>query len=260
MIKAIKKSIWQIFKSIDSVLKFPNLKSGEIGIQLGFDMDAPITSDLFSMHRRVSPNGLVIGIDPDLSNLSKANEIIEKQNLNIELIHKAIFSLKGEVEMAFGEKPGWNQLKNIPLDSTVKYNDKSAIVPMDTLDNILAENDINPKKVAHVNITINGSEYYALQGMKNLLLKAKNINLTIVAGRYDESGYIDGVEDYKMITELLEKYGFNIRFKRINELFWWGFITKLCLNQTWVYGKKNYGIIMASKGKKKKLKWYQSFS
>lgn len=40
MIKDIKQLIWKLFAEIDSILKFPNLRKGEIGIQLGFDMKA----------------------------------------------------------------------------------------------------------------------------------------------------------------------------------------------------------------------------
>ena len=95
--------------------------------------------------------------------------------------------------------------------------------------------------------------------MKELLSSAKNLSLTIVAGRYDETGTIEGEPDYVKIMRLLNEYGFTCTFKRMHQLFWWGFVVKLLLNRKWVFGKKNYGIIMAGKGTKK-LKWYQSFS
>ena len=259
MLKNTKSVIWSLFKKLDSALKFPNLKLNEIGIQLGFDMSSSLTSDLFSMQKRVGSNGIIYGIDPDISNINIAQKIISRQKLNIKLIHKAVFSHKGEVELALGENSGWNQLNNIPLDSTVKFTQSTVTVPMDSLDNIIEENEIDIARVSHVNITINGSEYFALLGMKKLLESANNINLTIVAGRYDESGFIDDIPDYEMIMNFLNSLGYKYKFKRIHQLFWWGVITKLFLNRKWVFGKKNYGIIMASKGNKK-LKWYQSFS
>ncbi len=259
MVKNIKSIVWSVFCFFDSRFKFPNLKPGEIGIQLGFDMGASVTSDIFLMHRRVKPAGMVLGIDPDETNLKLAQDIIDRNNYTIKLIHKAVFSEAGEVELVFGEKPGWNQLTNIPIDSTVKYNGRSQVVPMDTLDNIITEQKIDVQNIGHVNVTINGSEYYALLGMENLLRTAKNFNLTVIAGRYDESGIVNGEPDYKIITNYLENLGFMVRFKRIHQLFWWGFMTKLIMGQTRVYGKDNYGVVMASKGDKR-LKWYQSFS
>ena len=259
MMKFIKHLIWTTFTRIDAFLKFPGLKKGEIGIQLGFDMEYPLTSDLFLMQQRVQKTGKVYGIDPDKNKIQKALKIIEANKYPISLLHKAVYSHKGEVELAFGKKPGWNQLKNIPLDHTVEFDDTTALVPMDTLDSIINDEGIDSSKIGHINSTINGSEYYALLGMKELLSSAENLSLTIVAGRYDETGTIDGEADYVKIMRLLNEYGFTCKFKRMHQLFWWGCVVKLLLNRKWVFGKKNYGIVMAGKGTKK-LKWYQSFS
>lgn len=259
MIKQTKETIWRLFKQIDAKLKFPNLNQNEIGIQVGFDMSSSITSDLFSMYSKVNPNGKVIGIEPDARNISLAQEIIDKENANIELVQKAVFSEQGEVEIAFGEQASWNQLTNIPIDSTVSFNGLKTTVPMDTLDNIIKDCNIEISQIGHINLTINGSEYYAILGMKNILTKSKNIALTIVAGRHDESGDINGTPDHEMIFKELDKYDFNYRFKRIHQLFWWSFIVKLLLNRKWIFGQDNYGVIMASKGNKK-TKWYQSYS
>ena len=84
----IRKIYWSTFIFIDSLLKFPNLKDRETGIQLGFDMADPVTSDLFTMHKRVSSEGEIIGIDPDPTNHQIAQEIITKKKLNIYLIQK----------------------------------------------------------------------------------------------------------------------------------------------------------------------------
>lgn len=259
MFKFIKQSIWGVFVRIDSVLKFPNLKKGEIGIQLGFDMNAPITTDLFSMYKRVVPKGQVVGIDPDPGNIQIAQNKIDKEKLNIKLVQKAVYSEKGECELLIGESASWNQINNIPIDSTVLFTDEKIMVGMESLDNIVNELGIDIAKIGHINLTINGAEFGALKGMHQILSESKNINLTIVAGRYDESGTIDNRADYEIITEHLHKYGFTTKFKRIHQLFWWGFITKTVLNRKWIFGKKNYGVIMAAKGCKK-ITWYQSFS
>ncbi|HAF30461.1 MAG TPA: hypothetical protein DCG75_15570 [Bacteroidales bacterium] len=255
----IKHIIWKTFVQIDSVLKFPNLQKGEIGIQLGFDMIAPLTSDLFTMYKRVKPTGYVLGIDPDPRNIDLAKEIIKKKKHNIKLIQKAIFSDKGECELLVGESASWNQLNIIPIDTTVSFTGNKISVQMDRLDNIINELNIEILKIGHINLTINGAEYEALMGMHTVLSEAKNMNLTIVSGRFDESGTINGRPDFEIIVEHLQKYGFKTKFKRMHQLVWWGFFVKTLLNRKWIYGKDNYGVIMAAKGSKK-LKWYQSFS
>ncbi len=259
MLNQLKKYIWNIYTSIDSKLKFPNLKEGGIGIQLGFDMVNPITSDLFEMHKRITQKGKIIGIDPDPKNHLIASSIVEKRDYNIQLIQKGTFSKYGAMEFLLGEKSSWNQLNVVPIDSTVSFSGEKIEVEINTLDSIIQDLEIDIQKIQHINLTINGAEYDTLLGAKNLLKEAKNLSLTIVAGRYDESGTIYGQKDYELIIPLLHQFGFKTKFKRINQLFWWGFFTKLIMNRNWIYNKPNYGVIMASKGAHK-IKWYQSFS
>jgi FkbM family methyltransferase len=255
----MKKIFWKLFNAIDRRLKFPSLQKGEIGIQLGFDMSAPVTSDLFLMADCVGKTGKVIGIDPDPNNVAVAQAIINTKNLPIQLIHKAVYSEKGTMQLLLGDKASWNQLQIIPLDTGVDFSGKSIAVEMDTLDNILADNNIAPSAIGHINITINGAEYFALKGMEKLLSSAKNLSLTVIAGRYDDSGTINGNPDFKVIKQFLQTLGFTVKFRRIHKLLWWGFIVNTLIKRKWIYGKQNYGVIMAAKGDKK-TPWYQSFS
>ncbi|MCO6500098.1 MAG: FkbM family methyltransferase [Vicingus serpentipes] len=255
----MKKLFWNLFTSLDAQLKFPNLKKGEVGIQLGFDMSYPITSDLFTMHKRVAPTGKIIGIDPDPNNHLIAQKIIKENNYSIQLIQKGTFHKKDHVTLLIGEKSSWNQLNVIPKDSTVDFTEKEIEVEVDQLDYIIQEIGVDIQKIAHINLTINGAEYHTLLGMEKILSEAQNITLTVIAGRHDESGTIDGKKDYELILPLLHSYGFTTKFKRINELFWWGFIVKTLVNRKWIYSQPNFGVIMAAKGNKK-IKWYQSFS
>ncbi len=259
MLKLFKKCIWKLFVIIDSKLKFPELKKGETGIQVGFDMDFALTSDVFSMYRKVKPHGNVLAIDADSYNINVAKEYIKGKNWNISFCHSAVFSEKGVVELNLGKRASWNRLDKLPKVTHIPLTEKKIKVPMDTLDSIVKNQNIPLDKISHINLTINGSEYYALLGMKEILSKAKNICLTIIAGHYSATGFINGENDYKLILNLLHEYGFKTKFKRIHQLFWWGFVVKLLLNRKWVYGKKNSGVIMAAKGNKK-IKWYQSFS
>jgi FkbM family methyltransferase len=255
----LKAIFWKAFTSIDGALKFPHLQAGELGIQLGFDMTAPVTSDLFTMYKRVSPGGKVIGIDPDPFNHEVAGKLIQEKNWNIQLVQKGTFSRKDSAQFLLGKKSSWNQLDTVPIDSTVEFSNESITVEINTLDQILADESIDPNSIRHINLTINGAEYDTLLGMENLLKNATDLSLTIISGRHDESGTIQGKQDYEMILPLLESYGFSTKFKRINQLFWWGFMVKFFINRKWIYNQPNFGIIMAGKGKNKPV-WYQSFS
>ena len=259
MIKQLKLIFFKNFSKIDAILKFPNLKQGEIAIQVGFDMTSAVTSDLFELYQRVTPKGTVIGIDPDPRNHVIANEIIIKNKLNITTIQKGTFSEKGQTNLLLGKISSWNQLDNIPIDTSADYEEKEIIVDIDTIDNIVKDLNLDIEKISHINLTCNGAEYNTLLGAKNLLENAKNISLTIIAGRYDESGTLGGKPDYELILKFLEDLKFNTKFKRMHQFFWWGFIVRTLINRDWIYNKNNYGLIMAYKGRKK-TKWYQSFS
>lgn len=219
-----------------------------------------ITSDLFEMSRKAGKKGLVLGIDPDPWNHKIAKEIIQKKKIkNIQLVEKGTYFEKIKAGFLFGKKSSWNQIGIIPKDETVEFTGEEKEVQLDTLDNILEDCGIDMNKVGHVNITNNGAEYYTLLGFEKGLRKAENLALTVVAGRYDSSGKIDGKPDYEMISGFLQSLGYQTKFYRIHQLFWWGFCVKLLINRRWIFSQKNYGIIFASKGNKT-IPFYQSFS
>ena len=258
--RKLKQIFFHLFSLIDQRLKFPALRKGEVGIQVGFDMSSPITSDLFEMSGRVGEMGLVYGIDPDESNHQLAEKIISARKYeNIRLITLATYSEKTRAKLLFGRKSSWSQLGNIPIDETADLSGEEREVQLDTLDNIIMQNHIDIDRIGHVNLTNNGAEYQTLLGFRNGLEQAEDLSLSIVAGRYDASGTIEGLPDYEMIISYLHALGFKTKFRRIHQLFWWGFCVKLLINRTYIYNKKNYGIIFASKGRKR-IPFYQSFS
>lgn len=223
-------------------------------------MTSPLTSDLFGLADRVGPEGLVIGIDPDPWNHEQAlRHSRERGYGNIRLVQIATFSEPGSATFVFGKQSSWNQLGNIELDETAEFSGRQEEVRLDTLDHILEEEGVDPQRVGHVNLTNNGAEYHSLLGFKNGLGRNPDIALSLIAGRRDASGTIDGKPDHELILTLLESQGFRTRFRRINQLFWWGFVVKLLINRRWIYGRPNYGVIFAAKGRKR-IPWYQSFS
>ena len=258
--KTLKRIFFRLFARIDRRLKFPALKKGETGIQVGFDMLYQATSDLFEMSGRVGKSGTVLGIDPDPWNHRMAEaEIAGKKHKNIRLVRLATYSEKSKASFLFGKKPSWSQLGNIPLDETVDFSGEETEVQLDTLDHILEDHQIGIHQIGHVNITNNGAEYHTLLGFENGLREAENLALTVIAGRYDASGTIEGKPDHEMITSYLQSLGYRTKFRRIHQLFWWGFCVKLLINRRWIYHRKNYGVLFASKGNKR-IPFYQSFS
>ena len=259
LLTPIKKIYWRIFVAIDERLKFPALKKGETGIQLGFDMSAPVTSDLFLMAHRVGPGGKVIGIDPDPRNHAIAKSIIEKNNYPVQLMHKAVYDHAGTMTLLLGEKASWNQLNIFPPDEEVNFQSSTIQVEMQTLDAMVAENNMDISRIGHINITVNGAEYGALKGMEHILSAAENMAITVIAGRADATGTINGKNDYEAISELLQSHGFTTRFVRMEQLFWWGFIVNFLMKRRWIFRRSSYGVVMAVKGNKK-IPFYQSYS
>lgn len=258
--KRLKHLFFHLFARVDQVLKFPALRKGETGIQVGFDMLYPVTSDLFGMSRRVGKKGTVIGIDPDPWNHRVAGtKITGRKYGNIRLVRLATWSERTTARFLFGKKGSWSQLGNIPLDETADFSGEEAEVQLDTLDQIIADHRIDIRTIGHVNITNNGAEYHTLLGFEKGLREADNLALTVIAGRHDASGTIDGTPDHERITALLRSLGYRTRFRRIHQLFWWGFCVKLLINRKWIYNRKNYGVIFAAKGSRR-IPFYQSFS
>lgn len=258
--KRLKNAFFRLFSLVDQHLKFPALKRGEIGIQVGFDMNYPVTSDLFAMSRKVGKEGTVLGIDPDAWNHQEAQKIIKSRTYTqIRLCMLATFSEETTATFKFGRQSSWSQLGNIATDETAEFSGREEEVKLDTLDHILELEQIDIKQVGHVNITNNGAEYHTLLGFEKSLRNAGDLALTITSGRYDASGTIEGKPDFELITAYLQSLGYRTRFRRIHQLFWWGFCVKLLINRKWIYNKDNYGVVFAARGKKK-IHFYQSFS
>ncbi|MEZ5014204.1 MAG: FkbM family methyltransferase [Chitinophagales bacterium] len=259
MPKFIKHIFWSIFIRIDAALKFPALHKGSIGIQAGFDMSAPVTSDLFLMARKVGAKGMVYGIDPDPKNHNIAEQICADKKYACTLIQAGLHNRSGSTDLMLGEKASWNQLADLPIDETVTFTEQNIRVPLYTLDELVEKYQIDIQRIRHINLTINGAEYAALEGMRTLLQNIPDVCITVIAGRQDASGMINGVPDVECIETLLQQYGFKTRYRRIDQFFWWGFIVQFLMRRKPVYSTIQYGIVMATKGRVR-IPFYQSFS
>ena len=253
-------SIVKLINWTDSMIKFPNLKKGEIGIQVGFDLSSKnLTTDVIKMNYRTTNIGQVIAIDPDPFNHERLQPVIEQRGLNIKLIQKATYSHQTTDKLSMGHRSSHNKINSVQSENSSVLTDKVIEVELDTLDHIVEELGLDYDKIRHISITNNGAEYETLLGMENILEKCEHINLTIASGRPDKMGEVNNKRDYEMVTELLTKKGFTCKLLRINQSFWWGVIHNLLFKGRWLFNKKTFGVVMASRGERK-IKFYQSFS
>lgn len=251
-----KRALIKIWRSVDGAVKFPHIQSGSVGLQIGFDLSSSnLTTDILTMSQRAGNKGKILGIDPDPTNHDSLNNILRNGKYPISLLQKGTYDRQGHSKLQLTEVASFNVVEGIKVDRPVS---NTIEIELDTVDNIIQAEGISPSDISHINITNNGCEYATLKGMRRLLSTAEELCITVIAGRSGPIGTIDDQPDQKIITELLESYGFKTRFYRMSHLLWWGVVHQLLIKRNWVFGKQPYGVVMAFKGTRPK--WYQSYS
>jgi FkbM family methyltransferase len=254
-------SIIKFYNRFETSLKYPYLEKGSIGIQVGFDLSSKnLTSDLFNMSERVGATGLVIGIDPDENNHTRAREVIESHGIkNIQLVKMGTYKEKTTLHFHLANRSSNNYLTVYEPEDRHYKTGNVLDVEVDTFDSIIAPLNIDVSRVRHVNITNNGAEYHTLMGMTNFLTSAKNISIALTCGRIGVMGIVDDRPDQDLIMERFQKLGFESKFYRIKDLFWWGFYKKLLIKRKWMYGgEPHFGVVLAHKGNQP-LKLHHSY-
>lgn len=211
------------------------------------------------MYTRTGQEGLIIAIDPDPLNHEKLKGLITSRNLSIKTVQKGTYSHQTIEKLILGTRSSYNKLESIKGDPSPSYTDQYLEVDLDTLDNIIAELNIDYSKIRHINISNNGAEYHTLLGMEEIFRKCHNLNLTVISGRPFQLGQINDRRDYDVVIDHLTNLGFTCKYINMKNSIWWGFVNKLLIKRTWIYNKPVFGIIMAYRGDRK-LKFYQSFS
>ncbi|MCW8930325.1 MAG: FkbM family methyltransferase [Gammaproteobacteria bacterium] len=225
------------------------ISSGDIAIQVGVNMYHN-DSQLLNMAELVGKDGTVIGIEPDFNSIKYLQEYLDKKNFacKIIIVNKGTFSQKDTKEM-YVASDGNNQLYSTygtpSLASYKTWTRRKITVQVDTIDNILSELKIEPEKISHINMTINGCEYESLKGMTNILEKNKNLSLTVIAGRENEKGdigFINGKPDHIVISDYLLDFGFKNTFSRFSPNSY-GYVTAVKGNkdQEWLEWGDNNG-------------------
>ena len=198
----------------------------EIGAYLGY----------YAMHaaQKVGPTGHVLAIElvPQNYSILKMNLMTNFPN-NTTAINMGVYDKKGSKEAWIGP----NQIASFRKDVVSKYTSEfnNVIVEMDTMDNILRENNID--NVDLMIIQTNGNEIEVLEGMRNSIVKIKNIAIAIPYNR-------EGTDHEAVIIDLLKPNGFLVKKMDV-----------------WIYGKNtnvNFKEDQKELGKKKKKKRYKT--
>jgi len=143
------------------------IRSGESCIIAGIYSESTI--EAFS--QAAGPNGRVVVVEANPANVVRLNKTCGSLS-NVLITNKAIWREKGEMDflVSVQEKDqGYNRLASAELQEFPKHMDEKpqmVKVPTDTLGNIASEFGIS--KLAHINLTINGAELQAMEGIKEI--------------------------------------------------------------------------------------------
>jgi FkbM family methyltransferase len=160
------------------------IKKGDICVQVGcaewmfdFGVSMPLV-----MSAIVGDEGRVIIVEPDQRNLDSLQDYVKSHNINnITAIKKAAWKEKGTNTFTFyNDRSSTNVITEVEAgsswkdDSEYQNRDKrDEQIEMDTLDNIFSELKIHPD---FVNMTINGAEFGAIQGMEKTLKRGVKVS------------------------------------------------------------------------------------
>jgi len=101
-----------------------------------------------------------------------------------------------------GEEQGYNRLASAelkPFPYHLDANPSTITVETDTLDNIM--HDFPGKTVHHVNLTINGAELQALDGISQVILENPKLRIYINS---------EAPDPFQAVVEKLQSLGFRI--------------------------------------------------
>jgi FkbM family methyltransferase len=191
------------------------LKPGDVAVQAGIHTEGP-DSDIFSLADAVGPNGKVVGFEADPVNFEQAKVDLKRRGFmsRVELVRAATYKEPGQAKFRIAPKRTANRLA-IVADSC--FSGEEVETELVRIDDELERLGIPFGTVRHVNLTINGAEFAALQGMARLFEASEHLSLTVVAGREQEPrgiGYLNGRPDHEVISEFLESRGFRTRLRR----------------------------------------------
>lgn len=193
-----------IFKLIGSGPEELLIDKGDSAIMVG----SPNPEQIHRFASLTGERGTVLFIEPHPDNAASLRTAASEYD-NVTVIEKGVWSSKGtqELMLAHPNHPGDNK---IPVDDIQHDNDyreenynESIEIDVDTLDNIVGENDLQPD---YIEIAVNGAELEVLHGLSNTLETYLSLSRLFVKGhpREEETGKPINTR----IVNLLKDYGF----------------------------------------------------
>ncbi len=197
------------------------IKNGNTVIDLG----AHIGYYTLLAAKLVGPSGKVYAFEPDPSNFEILKKNVDQNGYkNIICVNKAVSNKTGKTNLFLAGDTDNSQI----VDSSL--SDKSIEVDVITLDDFFKNED---NHIDFIKMDIEGSEGKALEGMKNLVTKNKNVKI-LTEFFPERLQYAIDAEKY---LEMLSKYNFT--FYDVNGEKKQP-VTKEYLLKTYLAGKKKF--------------------
>lgn len=130
--------------------------------------------------RIIGPNGKAIVVEANPENIRRLSTAIDAPN--VKYVNCAVWDKRGEMEFitSVGDEQGYNRLDDPQMQEFPYHMDREPTkikVATNTLDNIAAECGV--EVVHHLNLTINGAELQALDGIDRLLQNNPQLRIYI---------------------------------------------------------------------------------
>ena len=199
---AFRLSIHGIHGAHDLKIFKDNVKDGDNVVDLG----ANIGYFTLILAKLVGPTGHVFAFEPDPRNLVLLKKNVEYNNYkNVTIIPKAVSNVNDKCTLYVGQKSfGQNTI----YKPEKRKNQKFLVVDSETirLDDFFKMNNLLDK-ISFIKMDIEGAEFLALDGMKEILKLNQNIKIfTEVDPHYLE----DAGTSYEQFIDLLMKNNFTL--------------------------------------------------
>ena len=197
---AFRLSIYGIHGALDLKIMKNNVRDGDNVVDLG----ANIGYFTLIFAKLVGPSGKVFAFEPDPRNLALLKKNIECNNYkNVIIVPKAVSNVNEKCTLYVGQKTfGQNRIYKPEKTKTQKF------VPIDSetvrLDDFFKANNLLDK-ISFIKMDIEGAEFLALNGMKEILKLNKNIKLFT---EIEISHLEDAGSNYTQFVDLLTENNF----------------------------------------------------
>ena len=197
---AFRLSIYGIHGAHDFKIIKNNVKDGDNVVDLG----ANIGYFTLILAKLVGPTGKVFAFEPDPRNLALLKKNVEYNNYkNVIIVPKAVSNVNDKCTLYTGQKTfGQNKIYKPKKTKTQKF------IPIDSetvrLDDFFKTNGLLDK-ISFIKMDVEGAEFLALSGMKEILKLNKNIKIFTEA----EISYLeDAGSSYDQFIDLLTENDF----------------------------------------------------